>query len=142
METKEILKDLRKKRGLSAQQVADGAGMALGVYKKYESGERGVGTPALCKLADYFGVSTDYLLDREPAPDPLSLVTTKVDDDKFVELYSSLPEYAKSIFIDTMEKLAQAKKDQTQKKHRAYMETTLGAIEEQNELASEEEGSA
>lgn len=141
MEIKEILKDLRKKRGLSAQQVADGAGMALGVYKKYESGERGVGTPALCKLADYFGVSTDYLLGREPAPDPLSLVTAKVDDDKFVELYSSLPEYVKSIFIDTMEKLAQAKKDQTQKKHRAYMETTPGAIED-DALAPEEDAGA
>ena len=94
------------------------------------------------KLADFYGVTTDYLLGREPAPDPLSLVTAKVDDDKFVELYSSLPEYAKAIFVDTMEKLAQAKKEQTQKKHRAYMETTLGAIEEQNELASEEEGSA
>ena len=64
METKDILKKLRKDYGYSAQQVADGCDMSLGVYKKYESGERGVGTPALCKIADFYGISTDYLLDR------------------------------------------------------------------------------
>jgi len=142
MLSKELLRELRTQRGLTGKQVADGIGIAYPVYQTYESGARNAGLPVVEKLADFYGVTTDYLLGREPAPDPLSLVTAKVDDDKFVELYSSLPEYAKAIFVDTMEKLAQAKKEQTQKKHRAYMETTLGAIEEQNELASEEEGSA
>jgi transcriptional regulator with XRE-family HTH domain len=137
-----ILKELRKSKGLTVAKAAELFGVASRTYTSYELEEREPNLTMLNKIADYYGVTTDYLLGREPAPDPLSLVTAKVDDDKFVELYSSLPEYAKSIFIDTMEKLAQAKKDQTQKKHRAYMETTLGAIEEQNELASEEEGSA
>ena len=65
METKDIIKALRKKREYSAQQVADGCEMSLGVYKKYESGERGVGVPALSKLADFYNVSVDYLLGRE-----------------------------------------------------------------------------
>lgn len=137
-----ILKELRKSKGLTVAKAAELFGVASRTYTSYELEEREPNLTMLNKIADYYGVTTDYLLGREPAPDPLSLVTAKVDDDKFVELYSSLPEYAKSIFVDTMEKLAQAKKDQTQKKHRAYMETTLGAIEEQNELASEEEGSA
>lgn len=137
-----ILKELRKSKGLTVAKAAELFGVASRTYTSYELEEREPNLTMLNKIADYYGVTTDYLLGREPAPDPLSLVTAKVDDDKFVELYSSLPEYAKSIFVDTMEKLAQAKKEQTQKKHRAYMETTLGAIEEQNELASEEEGSA
>ena len=65
METKDIIRSLRKKRDYSAQQVADGCEMSLGVYKKYESGERGVGVPALSKLADFYNVSVDYLLGRK-----------------------------------------------------------------------------
>ncbi len=82
MQTKEILKKLRKEKNYSAQQVADGCSMSIGVYKKYESGERGVGTPALCKLADFYNVSTDYLLGRTPVeqmateePDVLTKLT-------------------------------------------------------------------
>lgn len=67
METKDILKALRKNRNYSAKEVAVGCDMSLGVYQKYESGERGVGTPALCKLADFYGVTTDYLLGRPEA---------------------------------------------------------------------------
>lgn len=139
---KNNIKLARENKGYTQQECADLFGVKLRAWQTYEQGVSEPKYELLCKIADTFGVTTDYLLGREPAPDPLSLITAKVDDEKFVELYSSLPEYAKSIFIDTMEKLAQAKKEQTQKKHRAYMETTLGAIEEQNELASEEEGSA
>ncbi|MDE5754815.1 MAG: helix-turn-helix transcriptional regulator [Oscillospiraceae bacterium] len=90
METKEILKQLRKERGYSAKEVSDGCDMSLGVYKKYESGERGVGTPALCKLADFFGVTTDYLLGREKLPDPLDLLNLNPQDKAIVQTYISL----------------------------------------------------
>ena len=81
MTTKDILKELRRSKKISAQQVANGCDMSLGVYKKYESGERGVGTPALLKLADFYGVTTDYLLGRPgaaPPADPVEEFTDKV----------------------------------------------------------------
>ncbi|MBR6242439.1 MAG: hypothetical protein IKQ90_02965, partial [Ruminococcus sp.] len=60
---------------------------------------------------------TDYLLGREPAPDPLAGIHFKtVDNDEFVRLYSELPEQVKQIFVDTMAKLAQAQ-EQEKKKH-------------------------
>lgn len=79
MTTKDILKELRRNKSLSAQQVADGCDMSLGVYKKYESGERGVGTPALLKLADFYNVTTDYLLGRPNAKPPADPVEEFAD---------------------------------------------------------------
>lgn len=79
MTTKDILKELRRNKSLSAQQVADGCDMSLGVYKKYESGERGVGTPALLKLADFYNVTTDYLLGRPDAKPPADPVEEFAD---------------------------------------------------------------
>lgn len=97
MKTKEILKNLRKKNGYSAQQVAEGCGMSLGVYKKYESGERGVGTPALCKLADFHGVTTDYLLGRDttqPVEDVSKMSDNELDK-KLMQFFMDLPENSK-----------------------------------------------
>ena len=112
METKEILKQLRKEKGYSAKEVSNGCDMSLGVYKKYESGERGVGTPALCKLADFFGVTTDYLLGREPkAPKPNSFTDMNLDENDEKEViakYMSLPPEERAMMLDVMLQLADA----------------------------------
>ena len=103
MTTKDILKELRRERSLSAQQVADGCEMSLGVYKKYESGERGVGTPALIKLADFYGVTTDYLLGRtETKPDPVEMLTRIEDEQKLVKAYFSLPPQLRANFLQSL----------------------------------------
>lgn len=117
MLSKETLRNLRTSRGLTGKQVAEGIGIAYPVYQTYESGVRNAGLPVLEKLADFYGVTTDYLLGREPAPDPLAGIHFKtVDNDEFVRLYSELPEQVKQIFVDTMAKLAQAQ-EQEKKKH-------------------------
>ncbi len=97
METKDIIKELRKKHNYSAQQVADGCEISLGVYKKYESGERGVGVPALSKLADFYHVSVDYLIGRDneeqTALDELAgQFNMSLLEKKIVENYFELPE--------------------------------------------------
>lgn len=77
METKNILKQLRESRKLTMQDVAASTDISYSVYQKYESGARGVGVPALCKLADFYNVTTDYLLGRDTQLD--STDTTKLD---------------------------------------------------------------
>lgn len=116
MTTKDILKALRKSRNYSAQQVADGCEMSLGVYKKYESGERGVGVPALQKLADFYGVTTDYLLGRPTAPEPKTpdqLLATLAELKSFDELelalfeqYMQMPEEVRKRMIQFMHSAA------------------------------------
>ena len=108
METKDIIKELRKKRGYSAQQVADGCDMSLGVYKKYESGERGVGVPALSKLADFYNVSTDYLLGRDTGkPAPLDQYAGTVNmselEHEIVDGYFKLDSKMRDVFMNMLE---------------------------------------
>lgn len=110
MELKDKLKFLRKQRNLTAQQVADNCEISLGVYKKYESGERGVGVPALIKIADFFGVSVDYLLGREPATDPFDMLQLPEDQKSVMERFASFPDDVRAIILDAIKELAEAAK--------------------------------
>ena len=61
MDTKR-LRDLREDNDKTQQQIADMLNMHRSVYRRYESGEREFPVWAVIKLADYYRVSTDYLL--------------------------------------------------------------------------------
>lgn len=110
MELKDKLKFLRKQRNLTAQQVADNCEFSLGVYKKYESGERGVGVPALIKIADFYHVTTDYLLGREPATDPFDMLQLPEDQKSVMERFASFPNDVRAIILDAIKELAEAAK--------------------------------
>lgn len=107
----QMLKELRKARGLNQSELADYLNVSNQAYQKYEYGTAEPNYDNLCKLADFYGVSTDYLLGREPPPNPLAgmgIDLTRVDDDAFTKAYRTLPEFAKIILIDAMKKLAEA----------------------------------
>ena len=76
MEMKERLAHFREEKGFNKKEVADGANIPYTTYIKYEYGEREIGISALQKLADFYGVTTDYLLGRpEPGKqDPIDIV--------------------------------------------------------------------
>ena len=58
------LKEARKKRGLKQSDVAEHLGIAVRSYQYYEAGRRRPEYERLIALADYFDVTTDYLLGR------------------------------------------------------------------------------
>ncbi len=123
MEINEVLKELRQRKHLTQQELATALDINLSSYQKYERPNNTIkpSIDALIKIADYYHVTVDYLLGREPAPppvDPFEALGLKksVDDDEFIRLYSTLPDFAKQIFVDTMAKLAQATSDNLQKK--------------------------
>ncbi|MGN0346332.1 MAG: helix-turn-helix domain-containing protein [Lachnospiraceae bacterium] len=66
------LQDLRMDHDLRQQDVADILCCQRNVYRRYESGEREIPTWALVRLAEFYHVSTDYLLgitdDKAPYP--------------------------------------------------------------------------
>ena len=62
------LRDLRKKRGLSQLKVAMDLNMSQNSISRYETGDHEPGLKELIRLADYFDVSTDYLLGRSDQP--------------------------------------------------------------------------
>ena len=58
------LKALRTERKISVKDLAEKVGINAQTIYAYESGERQPSLNPLCWLADYFGVSVDYLLGR------------------------------------------------------------------------------
>lgn len=60
--TGERIKQLRISRGLSQQQVADGAGVSDAAVSRWETGTLLPGYESLIALSTFFGVSADYLL--------------------------------------------------------------------------------
>ena len=59
------VKDLRKKRGNTQEQVAEKLGMNIKTYRAIETGNRIGRIDTLCTIAEYFDVSVDYLLGGE-----------------------------------------------------------------------------
>jgi len=65
-----VLSSLRKQKGVTQQAVADYLGITQQAYANYESNKRQADNITLAKLADFFNVSTDYLLGRTESPMP------------------------------------------------------------------------
>lgn len=62
------LKELRKKQGVTQLKLAMDLDMCQNTISRYENGQREAGYKELIKLADYFEVSIDYLLERTDNP--------------------------------------------------------------------------
>ena len=58
------LKLLRKEKGLKQVEIVERFNQSPRAYQYYESAAHYPEIPDLIKLADFFGVSTDYLLGR------------------------------------------------------------------------------
>lgn len=66
------LKQLRKEKGVTQQEVADEIGVTKRAYIYWENEESQIKTKKASQLADYFGVSEGYLLGYEPESEQVS----------------------------------------------------------------------
>ena len=66
------LEDLSVDHDKSQIEIAAYLNMNRNVYWRYEKGVREIPVWAVIKLADYYHVSTDYLLGRTDRPEPYS----------------------------------------------------------------------
>ena len=64
------IRDLREDNDLKQRQIAELLACDQSLYSKYERGERVLPLDAAEKLADYYGVSVDYLLGRTDVKTP------------------------------------------------------------------------
>lgn len=138
---KDTMKFLRESKKLTKKQVADAIGVTERAYITYEYGQRDVSTDTLQKLADFYGVTTDYLLGREPAPDPFAdLNLNKESEEDVIDKYMSLPPNIRACLMDVLLQLADAAKrrkneqpDGTQGSSKLSVSTALGTIEDEIE---------
>ncbi|EQB4875351.1 helix-turn-helix domain-containing protein [Enterococcus sp. C57] len=70
MEVYEKIKQLREDRNFTQKEVADSIDLNISVYKKIELGSRPIRENELALIADFFDVSTDFLLNRTSDPTP------------------------------------------------------------------------
>jgi len=62
------LRELRKSRNITQLKLAIDLNMSQNTISRYETGEREAGYAELIRIADYFDVSIDYLLERTNDP--------------------------------------------------------------------------
>ena len=58
------LRQLRERRGVASYVVSELCGLGRDTLRRYEQGTQAPGAEALAALADYYGVTTDWLLGR------------------------------------------------------------------------------
>ena len=60
----QLLRDLREDMDMNQTQIADMLGIKQTVYSRYERGFQTIPVEHILVLADYYGVSTDYIFGR------------------------------------------------------------------------------
>lgn len=105
----DILKELRLKRQLTSEQLCERLGIKGGSYRNYERNDRKPDYDTLVKLADYYGVSTDYILGRPNAKapkDPFDEIETVDEMEKdLIKEWLNLDEKSRKSFLDVLRKI-------------------------------------
>ena len=107
---KEQLQQLRKSRGLTQDDLAEILGISLSSYQKYERDAISPSYETLCKIADFYHVTTEYLLGRAPATDPFDMLQLPEDQKSVMERFASFPDDVRAIILDAIKELAEAAK--------------------------------
>ena len=79
-----ILTELRKEKGLSQKEAATKLGISQALLSHYEKGIRECGQSFLIKVADFYGVSCDYLLGRTKDRNELDIIAHEILNDNSV----------------------------------------------------------
>lgn len=105
----QLLKDLRKSKGLNQAELAKLIDVSVQAYQKYEYGTAEPTFDSVCTLADFYGVSTDYLLGREqPDQPPIDQLEKQFNmsvlEKRIINNYLSLPKELRSDLMDFLQK--------------------------------------
>ena len=99
------LKELREARGISQQELADDIGVSPSAVGMWESGRREPRTlEQLGKIANYFGVSADYLLGQKEQEKPTPVAEGGLTAE-FIRLYEQLSDEEKAFVVKQMKGL-------------------------------------
>ena len=87
------LKLLRRESGISQQKLADSIGMSQQSINQYENHDTEPDILTLCKLADFFETSVDYLIghtDIRSHIEPTSAYHLNADEGAIIDKYRAL----------------------------------------------------
>ncbi len=86
------LKELREKMGLSQYAFADRFGISQSTIGNWEAGKREPNFKTMQRIADFFGVTVDYLLGRQEKEEESSQLNSRDEKDIQKRLKSALGE--------------------------------------------------
>ena len=69
------IRELRKSRGLNQTELGKQLHISQAMVSEYESGQTPMTNDLLNRMADFFGVSIDYIIGRDTAPQQTAVVT-------------------------------------------------------------------
>ena len=91
------IKELREKKGYTQRALADLLSIGNSTLAMYEVDKREPDNDTLSKIADFFGVSTDYLLGRDTPP--ARPRPTQEEKDEILRLFDTLSEEEQTAFL-------------------------------------------
>ena len=106
----ELIAELRQDRGLTQKELGDILCVSSGTISNYENGVHLPDVDKVIALANYFHVTTDYLLGRTPSNLPVELLQQAITNEKtlgdVMASFAKLPanrQAALSLIISDME---------------------------------------
>lgn len=119
---KEQLQELRKAKRLTQEQISAIVDVKLSTYQKYERDATAPPYDVLVRIADFYNVSTDYLLGRTPIkqmateqPDPFASIDISAVEKRIITMYTALDEDMRAICIEAFRQLSKAIEDDSDK---------------------------
>jgi transcriptional regulator with XRE-family HTH domain len=88
----DTLRFLREKTNKTQEEAAKALGIKRSTYSHFENNRNNPDNETLVKMANYFNVSTDYLLGRDPKEDALKTADLADDDTIFTFEGKPIPE--------------------------------------------------
>jgi len=106
----DILKQLRNEKEMTIAKAAETFGVANRTYSSYELEEREPNLSLLIKLADFYNVSTDYLLGRTEikamaGTSPAEQLDVTAAEQEIIRRYTEFPEEVRLLLLETIRKL-------------------------------------
>lgn len=108
------IKDLRKERNITQSDLAKILNVTQDSISLWEKNKRVPDTQYIIQLADYFEVSTDYLLGRSDDFGNVTVTTASSsavltpDEQELLELYKKLPKTRQKTVLDTIRYMSES----------------------------------
>lgn len=99
------LKELRKEKNITQSELAQILNIKQQYLSRYESQQAEPDIQTLCKLADYYGVSLDYLCEHQSRAVELPANLSQ-DDKQTIFAYLALPELKKAVIRGEIKAIA------------------------------------
>lgn len=133
---------LRKKQGKSQADVAKHIGLTVAAYQNYETGRREAGYETLTQLADFYHVTTDYLLGREQGePSAVEKLAGEFNmtalEKEILDGYVNLPKEMRGDLMEFLHKAVENVMNDNKSDS-----ATCGEFEDQQNAAAEAKGGA